>query len=94
VPCEAALHENDGFDVSALFSESASRFVVEVPAIRAAALESMLRAADVRWGRLGEVTASDRLQVRGDQQGPRAAAFLIDLPLAELKEAWQKPLRW
>lgn len=75
-------------DAVLLFSESATRFLVEVSPERAAAFESALTAANVPFGHLGEVTTSDRLQI-ATTQGPG-----IDLPLADLKEAWQKPLRW
>jgi phosphoribosylformylglycinamidine synthase II len=79
-----------------LFSESASRFVAEVPPSAHEALERVFRDAHVPFARIGEVTASDRLQVtwasRDDDLDP--AGYTIDLPLAELKEAWQKPLRW
>ena len=37
---------------------------------------------------IGEVTATGRLQVTS------GAKTVIDAPLTELKEAWQKPLRW
>jgi len=71
-------------EVALLFSESASRFVAEVSADNRAAFEAIFRTAAVPCGQIGEVTASGRLQIDA----------LIDLPLAELKEAWQKPLRW
>jgi phosphoribosylformylglycinamidine synthase subunit PurSL len=71
-----------------LFSESASRFVVEVAPPNQHSLETILRAANVPFGHIGEVTNADRLLVSGSQ------GSLIDLPLAELKEAWQQPLRW
>jgi phosphoribosylformylglycinamidine synthase len=71
-----------------LFAESASRFVVEVAPDAAAAFEALLREGRVPFGRLGQVSDSPRLIVAGDR------GRLIDLPLAELKEAWQAPLRW
>ncbi|HMC10419.1 MAG TPA: AIR synthase-related protein, partial [Pirellulaceae bacterium] len=71
-----------------LFSESTSRFVIEVPPDKRAALESIFKAANVPFSCIGEVTDSDRLQIAGGQSTP------IDLPIAKLKEAWQKPLRW
>ena len=71
-----------------LFSESASRFLVEVTPESAAALESVLQAARVPFGRIGQVTSSRRFVVSGER------GRLIDLPLADLKEAWQAPLRW
>jgi phosphoribosylformylglycinamidine synthase II len=71
-----------------LFSESASRFVVEVSPTNAGAFEAIFAAAKVPCGQIGEVTNGERLQIAG------GAGTAIDLPLAELKEAWQKPLRW
>ncbi len=72
-----------------LFSESASRFVVEVPAKRRPGFEAVFQAAEVPFSHIGEVIADKRLQITSGSQGP-----IIDLPLAQLKEAWQKPLRW
>ncbi len=71
-----------------LFSESASRFVVEVSPANAGAFEAILAAAKVPCGHIGEVTGGERLQIAA------GAGAAIDLPLAEMKEAWQKPLRW
>ena len=73
-------------NVAALFSESQGRFVVTVPSARAAAFEAALSGSPVT--RLGEVTTDPQFTVRliGGQA--------ITLSLAELKEAWQAPLRW
>jgi phosphoribosylformylglycinamidine synthase II len=70
-----------------LFSESHTRFVCEVPADKQQAFEQAL--AGVPYAMVGEVTGEDRLQVVAGSASP-----VIDLPLAEMKEAWQKPLRW
>jgi phosphoribosylformylglycinamidine synthase len=79
-----------------LFAESASRFVIEVASQQRSALEAIFRQHDVPLGHIGEVTSSDRLQIawalRGDDPAP--TDLLIDLPIDEMKEAWQKPLRW
>ncbi|MBI5092699.1 MAG: phosphoribosylformylglycinamidine synthase [Candidatus Hydrogenedentes bacterium] len=72
--------------VVALFSESQSRFVVSVPAASAAAFERALIGSVVV--RLGEVIPEPMLKIVGQ------SGVLLDAPLAELKEAWQKPLRW
>jgi phosphoribosylformylglycinamidine synthase len=71
-------------EVALLFSESASRFIAEVAPEKQAAFAAIFRAADVPCGQIGEVTNSAQLQIDA----------LIDLPIGELKEAWQKPLRW
>jgi phosphoribosylformylglycinamidine synthase len=87
VPRHESVQPNDA-DALLLFSESASRFVVEVPPNAQGAFEAMFRAAAVPFGRIGQVTGTTRVQVEG------ARGTVIDLPLADLKEAWQKPLRW
>jgi len=72
-----------------LFSESASRFVVEVPAYRRPGFEAVFQAAEVPFRHIGEATNDQRLQILGGND-----ELVIDLPLDQLKEAWQKPLRW
>lgn len=73
-------------NVVALFSESQSRFVVTVSPDRAARFEAALDGCTVT--RLGVVTQEPLLDVVC-RSGAR-----INAPLAELKEAWQRPLRW
>jgi phosphoribosylformylglycinamidine synthase len=79
-----------------LFAESASRFVLEVEPHHRDTLEAIFRQHDVPLAHIGEVTDSARLQVAAAPHAGHEppAAWLIDLPIAELKEAWQKPLRW
>ena len=48
--------------------------------------------ANVPLAHVGEVTSNRRLQIAPASEAQ--ADWLIDLPLGELKEAWQKPLRW
>ncbi len=72
-------------DAVRLFSESNSRFLVEVPAESAAAFEAIFAEADVPLCQLGKVTASDRLTITG-AEGKK----LIDRPLRQLKAVWQK----
>jgi len=72
-------------DVSALFSESASRLVVEVEPEHAAAFERLM--VQDRWGRIGRCVGEKHLVVtRGDRD-------VISLPLDRLKESWQGTLR-
>ena len=80
----------DAPDASAvlLFSESATRFLVEVAPDKSSALKNLLRAASVPFGLLGDVTTASTLQI----DGPSGA--IVNLTLTDLKEAWQKPLRW
>ncbi len=70
----------------ALFSESQSRFVATVRPDRAAEFEKTL--SDSAVLKLGAVIQEPTLKLVG-----RAGAA-VNAPLAELKEAWQAPLRW
>jgi len=97
VPRDNSLDSGgDDLDIALAYSESASRFVVELPLAHQAAFEAILRAAHVPFGQIGEVTSSSRLQIASGarQTSVPAVDWRIDLPLADLKEAWQKPLRW
>lgn len=70
-----------------LFSESTTRFLVEVKPESVAALQACL--AGVPVVRVGGTVAEPRLRVAGSN-----GEWLIWVKLSELKEAWQKPLRW
>ncbi|MCX7420126.1 MAG: phosphoribosylformylglycinamidine synthase subunit PurL [Planctomycetia bacterium] len=76
-------------DVALLFSESNSRFVIEVPTASQAAVESLCNAVNVPITKLGEVTSTDRLVIQGAN-----GAVVIDSALSDLKQCWQKPLAW
>ena len=71
-----------------LFSESNSRFLCEVPPENAAAFEAIL--GDIPHARIGEAVDTGRLEIVGQDN----QTVLVEAGLAELKEAWQKPLRW
>lgn len=73
-------------NVATLFSESASRFVATVRPDHAAAFEAAL--GGMPCTRLGSVTAGTNFSIRC-KNGAQVLA-----PLAGLKEAWQRPLRW
>jgi phosphoribosylformylglycinamidine synthase len=45
--------------------------------------------AEVPWLRLGVTSEEPRLRIAG-----AGGEWVVWAPLAELKEAWQKPLRW
>jgi phosphoribosylformylglycinamidine synthase len=75
-----------------LFSESHSRFLCEVPRAKQLAFERLL--AGIPHAHVGDVTDTGRLQVAGFNGSVDASELLIDLSIDELKEAWQKPLRW
>jgi phosphoribosylformylglycinamidine synthase len=72
---------------SILFSESNTRFLIEVAPENSQRFEQAMKG--VTSAAIGEVNKSDRFEVYG-LNGER----VISSPLAELKEAWQKPLRW
>jgi len=70
------------FDVVTLFSESNSRFVIEVEPANVSKLESLF--ADLPLCKLGDVT-SEKVLSFGD---------VFSANVEELKAAWQKPLDW
>jgi len=70
-----------------LFSESNSRFLVEVAPEHQAEFEATLSGAP--FGRIGQVADNNAVAVSG-LSGQRVVAAAI----GDLKEAWQRPLRW
>jgi phosphoribosylformylglycinamidine (FGAM) synthase-like enzyme len=74
-------------DDTALFSESASRFVVEVEPKHQKDFEKMMKGLPVAC--IGTVESSPEFVVYGLKKDP-----VIQLNIAEIKEAWQKPLRF
>ena len=70
-----------------LFSESNSRFLVEVAPENKDEFEKIM--GDSSLTTIGRVTDSDVLEVYG-ASGRR----VLLSPLGELKEAWQRPMRW
>ena len=95
---QAGMEALNGVDwnASLLFAESASRFIAEISPASRVAFETAFQAAGVPFACIGEVAPTNRLEIawalRDDD--PTPSALLISVPLAELKEAWQKPLRW
>jgi len=79
----AQLDRND----TLLFSESHSRFIVEVGAAHQKAFERILK--DLPLGLAGCITQSDTFRVFGLNGKPCVQASLKDL-----KAAWQRPLQW
>ena len=69
---------NDDLTVADLFAESNGRLLVEVEPSNAAKFESTVNAVDV-----GTTNESSRLQI----------GSLVSAELAELKSAWQTPLK-
>jgi phosphoribosylformylglycinamidine synthase II len=70
-----------------LFSESVTRFLVEVKPENIVAFEECL--TGLPFVRVGSTVSEPRLRIAGANK-----EWLIWVKLNELKEAWQKPLRW
>ena len=72
----------------ALFSESNTRFLVEVKADLAGEFEQLIAAGDVPVYRLGTIETRPQLVVclGGD--------VVLDVDVAEAKAAWREPLDW
>jgi phosphoribosylformylglycinamidine synthase len=70
-----------------LFSESNSRFLVEVTPENKDEFERIMHGTS--FTAIGQVTDSEVLEVYG-LEGRK----MVHVSIAELKEAWQKPLRW
>ncbi len=81
--------DESAHDAALLFSESPTRFLLEVRPDRVLELYDLF--GTLPLGRLGEVTGADapRLVVRGLGGGA-----VIDASISDLKSAWQAPLRW
>jgi phosphoribosylformylglycinamidine synthase len=72
-------------DAVVLFSETPSRFVVEIEPRHARAFEQIIPSAL----RLGTVTTSGRVHIQSLE-----GRTLIDEPVESLKASWQRPLAW
>ncbi len=83
VPLGEKIARND----SILFSESNSRFLVEVAPEDKRRFEQVMKGIDL--AAVGEVTQDNKLEIYGINGEKRVSA-----PVAELKAAWQKPLGW
>jgi phosphoribosylformylglycinamidine synthase len=83
VPLEEAM-ERDDFT---LFSESNSRFIVEVAPENADKFEKTLKG--IACAAIGKVTKDNRFKVNGQDGAP-----LLSVSIKKMKEAWQQPLRW
>jgi len=70
-----------------LFSESNSRFIVEVEKKNQQQFEKILEG--VPFGLIGCINAQDELRIYGLD-----GKICVRAKLSDLKEAWQKPLRW
>jgi len=74
-------------DDEILFSESNSRFIVEISPDARDEFEEIMRG--VPFARIGTVAQHDSFIVKGT-----GGKIIIDESIHDLKEAWQSPLRW
>jgi phosphoribosylformylglycinamidine synthase len=74
-------------DEVALFAESTTRFIVEVRPAQAAAFEKCL--AGIPLAVLGVTVKEARLRIAG-----ASGEWVVWAALGQLKDAWQKPMRW
>ncbi len=81
-----AADRSEHFESVLLYSESNTRFLVEVAPNKQAQFEAALQG--IPHAHIGEVTETGCVQIAGTNR------LLVDADLATLKEAWQKPLRW
>jgi phosphoribosylformylglycinamidine synthase len=84
---QVPLGETMNRDDYVLFSESNTRFLVEVAPKDRHQFEGMM--AGVDFAAIGQVTSKEKLEVYGLNEG-----MVLSALIAELKEAWQRPLRW
>jgi phosphoribosylformylglycinamidine synthase len=75
-------------DALLLFSESATRFVLEVEPAKTAALQACW-AGRAPLHRLGQTVKEPRLRVAG-----ASGEWILWSTAKDMKEAWQRPLRW
>ncbi len=80
VPVDSVMRDD-----FALFSESNSRFIIEVEPENAERVSELLEGLPCAW--VGETTAAERLVIES------ARGALVNEDLADLKDAWQKPLK-
>ena len=84
---EVPLGEPIDRDDFILFSESNSRFIVEVPPDKKDKFEKEMKGTP--FALIGRVSSETGLEVHG-----RKGDSVVSISIDELKEAWQKPLRW
>ena len=87
VPIETREAKYAGQNDLILFSESNSRFLIEVAPENQSSFESAL--ANCAYGLIGQTIAPKKLMIKGVSN-----KTIINERLSELKESWQKPLRW
>ena len=76
-----------------LFAESNTRFVCEVRPDSQHAFETLMNRSEVPCAAIGTVLAAHHVTLNLSGAGA-ARRVLLNLPIEQLKEAWQAPLRW
>jgi phosphoribosylformylglycinamidine synthase len=76
-----------GSDGVMLFSETPSRFLIEIAPSHKARFELLVK--DAPCSLIGEVTDQPRLVILG-----ASGKGVVDESIVDLKEAWQRPMRW
>jgi phosphoribosylformylglycinamidine synthase II len=74
-------------EIDALFSESPTRFLLEVMPSKVGAVQAIFGNGSLMT--IGQTVKDKRLRIAGAN-----GEWLLWSPLDQLKEAWQKPLRW
>jgi phosphoribosylformylglycinamidine (FGAM) synthase-like enzyme len=76
-----------------LFSESTTRFVVEIDKAKAKDFEAAMKKAGVPCGKVGRVTAEPRLTIVGKApEGGRTAHTFVDVSTDKLRTSWRGAL--
>ena len=75
-------------DISLLFSESNTRFLVELPVELVDQFAPIFYAHGVQAARVGTITDDGKLTVT------RSGSNVLDIKIAAAKDAWQRPLDW
>ena len=83
VPLGEAIERNDFI----LFSESNSRFIIEVEPRNQKKFEALMKGQNTAL--IGEFNDTQRLNISGINK-----KTIISIDIEQLKEAWQRPLKW
>jgi phosphoribosylformylglycinamidine synthase len=88
-PADCSLPAADLRNDFVLFSESNSRFIVEVTKTNQQGFERILKQSKVSFGLIGCVSKNAAFKIYGLD-----GKICIDADINQLKKAWQKPLEW
>ena len=83
---DAMVCEDGLSNTAKLFSESNSRYVIEVESQNAKAFETALQGT--KFAKVGVVTDTDKVVIKASGKD------VVCTDIATLKKAWQKPLAW